>query len=62
MNARFNKQVLLQDYEMLSGQQKRLAKGANSMNSPVAADLMVKTYRNWWRKAMKKDGGPWFKR
>ncbi|KAI9206221.1 Rieske [2Fe-2S] iron-sulfur domain-containing protein [Polychytrium aggregatum] len=55
----FIKKILMEDYAMLTGQQERLAMGANAMNSPVAADLMIKTYRNWWRKAMKKN--PWFK-
>ncbi|KAI8835883.1 Rieske [2Fe-2S] iron-sulfur domain-containing protein [Chytridium lagenaria] len=47
-----------EDYAMLVGQQKNLARGANAMNSPVAADIMIKTYRNWWRRAIKKN--PYF--
>ncbi|KAJ3277537.1 hypothetical protein HDU76_010324 [Blyttiomyces sp. JEL0837] len=57
----YNRKVVMEDYAMLIGQQKRLARGANAMNSPVSADLMIKVYRNWWRKAMKKGGGPYFK-
>ncbi|KAJ3313918.1 hypothetical protein HDU76_002530 [Blyttiomyces sp. JEL0837] len=53
--------VVMEDYAMLIGQQKRLEKGANAMNSPVAADLLIKVYRNWWRKAMRRNGGPYFK-
>ncbi|KAJ3177521.1 hypothetical protein HK101_010219 [Irineochytrium annulatum] len=53
--------IVMEDYEMLKGQQERLAQGASAMNAPVAADLMINTYRNWWRKAMRRDGGPWFK-
>ncbi|KAJ3095204.1 hypothetical protein HDU97_007155 [Phlyctochytrium planicorne] len=52
--CRYNYKVTFEDYAMLVGQQKRLARGANAMNSPVAADILIKTYRNWWRKAMKK--------
>ena len=37
---------------------KRLSKGADAMNCPVASDLMIKIYRNWWRITMKKN--PWF--
>ncbi|KAJ3030682.1 UNVERIFIED_CONTAM: hypothetical protein HDU68_008209 [Siphonaria sp. JEL0065] len=60
-NPSYTRKILMEDYEMLKGQQERLAAGANAMNSPVAADLMIKTYRNWWRKVMKReDGGPWF--
>ncbi|KAI9345654.1 Rieske [2Fe-2S] iron-sulfur domain-containing protein, partial [Obelidium mucronatum] len=60
-NPSYVRKILMEDYEMLKGQQERLAVGANAMNSPVAADLMIKTYRNWWRKVMKReDGGPWF--
>ncbi|KAJ3221730.1 hypothetical protein HK099_003182 [Clydaea vesicula] len=55
---RFIKKVILEDYVMLKGQQEILAFGASAMNSPVSADLMIKVYRNWWRKAMKKK--PWF--
>ncbi|KAJ3276421.1 hypothetical protein HDV01_005044 [Terramyces sp. JEL0728] len=55
---KYNKKIVMEDYAMLKGQQDRLAAGANAMNSPVAADLMIKTYRNWWRLAMKKK--PWF--
>jgi phenylpropionate dioxygenase-like ring-hydroxylating dioxygenase large terminal subunit len=55
---RYNLKVVMEDYAMLTGQQKRLAYGANAMNSPVQADIMIKTYRNWWRKAMKRN--PWF--
>ncbi|KAJ3321548.1 hypothetical protein HDV06_004084 [Boothiomyces sp. JEL0866] len=55
---KYNKKILMEDYAMLKGQQDRLAAGANAMNSPVAADLMIKTYRNWWRSAMKRK--PWF--
>ncbi|KAJ3262594.1 hypothetical protein HK103_000123 [Boothiomyces macroporosus] len=55
---KYNKKIVMEDYAMLKGQQDRLAAGANAMNSPVAADLMIKTYRNWWRAAMKKK--PWF--
>ncbi|KAI9345653.1 Rieske [2Fe-2S] iron-sulfur domain-containing protein [Obelidium mucronatum] len=60
-NPSYVRKILMEDYEMLKGQQERLAVGANAMNSPVQADLMIKTYRNWWRKVMKReDGGPWF--
>ncbi|KAJ3211225.1 hypothetical protein HDU67_004668 [Dinochytrium kinnereticum] len=58
---KYNHKVLMEDYAMLTGQQQRLLRGANAMNSPVAADLMIKTYRNWWRKAIRKNGGPYFK-
>ncbi|KAJ3112847.1 hypothetical protein HDU96_004108 [Phlyctochytrium bullatum] len=58
---KYNHKVLMEDYAMLIGQQQRLLKGANAMNSPVAADLMIKVYRNWWRKAIRKNGGPYFK-
>ncbi|KAI8838116.1 Rieske [2Fe-2S] iron-sulfur domain-containing protein [Chytridium lagenaria] len=58
---KYNHKVLMEDYAMLKGQQERLLKGANAMNSPVAADIMIKTYRNWWRKAIRKNGGPYFK-
>ncbi|KAI8620041.1 hypothetical protein BC830DRAFT_1164842 [Chytriomyces sp. MP71] len=58
----YTKKILMEDYAMLKGQQERLAAGANAMNSPVAADKMIKMYRNWWRKVMRReDGGPWFK-
>ncbi|KAI9338974.1 Rieske [2Fe-2S] iron-sulfur domain-containing protein [Zopfochytrium polystomum] len=57
----YNKKIVMEDYAMLVAQQERLALGANAMNSPVNADLLIKTYRNWWRKAMKVDGGPFFK-
>lgn len=47
---------------MLKGQQDRLIKGANAMNSPVAADSLIKAYRNWWRMAFGKPANqPWFK-
>ncbi|KAJ3078567.1 hypothetical protein HDU99_000519, partial [Rhizoclosmatium hyalinum] len=60
-NPQYTHKILMEDYAMLKGQQDRLLAGANAMNSPVAADLMIKTYRNWWRKVMKReDGGPWF--
>ncbi|KAJ3068785.1 hypothetical protein HDU98_008105 [Podochytrium sp. JEL0797] len=60
-NPSYTRKILMEDYEMLKGQQERLAAGANAMNSPVVADLMIKTYRNWWRKVMKREGGmPWF--
>ncbi|KAJ3289602.1 hypothetical protein HDU79_003906 [Rhizoclosmatium sp. JEL0117] len=60
-NPQYTRKILMEDYEMLKGQQERLAQGANAMNSPVPADLMIKTFRNWWRKVMKReDGGPWF--
>ncbi|KAJ3099391.1 hypothetical protein HDU97_003224 [Phlyctochytrium planicorne] len=58
---KYTHKVLMEDYAMLTGQQVRLLRGANAMNSPVSADLMIKVYRNWWRKAMKKNGGPYFK-
>ncbi|KAJ1553468.1 hypothetical protein HK405_007820, partial [Cladochytrium tenue] len=58
---RYNARVVGEDYAMLKAQQERLALGANAMNSPVAADLLIKTYRNYWRKAMKVNGGPYFK-
>ncbi|ORY51059.1 ISP domain-containing protein [Rhizoclosmatium globosum] len=52
-NPQYTHKILMEDYAMLKGQQDRLLAGANAMNSPVAADLMIKTYRNWWRKVMK---------
>ncbi|KAI8835882.1 hypothetical protein BC829DRAFT_406113 [Chytridium lagenaria] len=55
---KYNSKVTQEDYAMLVGQQKNLAHGANAMNSPVAADIMIKTYRNWWRRAIKKN--PYF--
>ncbi|KAJ3322940.1 hypothetical protein HDV06_002599 [Boothiomyces sp. JEL0866] len=56
--SRMNYKILMEDYEMLKGQQRRLSYGANSMKSPVAADTLIKSYRNWWRIAVKKK--PWF--
>ncbi|KAI8905574.1 hypothetical protein EDD86DRAFT_220138 [Gorgonomyces haynaldii] len=55
----YNRKVVMEDYKMLKGQQERLSAGANAMNAPVQADLMVKTYRNWWR--LSKKTGFWFK-
>ncbi|KAJ3111369.1 hypothetical protein HDU96_005758 [Phlyctochytrium bullatum] len=52
--TKFNYKITMEDYAMLIGQQRNLNFGANAMNSPVSADILIKTYRNWWRKAMKK--------
>ncbi|KAJ3290127.1 hypothetical protein HDU79_003490 [Rhizoclosmatium sp. JEL0117] len=57
-----NRQIIMEDYEMLKGLQERLAEGASGMNSPIAADLMIRTFRNWRKKVNgRQDGGPWFK-
>ncbi|ORY51021.1 ISP domain-containing protein [Rhizoclosmatium globosum] len=54
--------IIMEDYEMLKGLQERLAEGASGMNSPIAADLMIRTFRNWRKKVNgRQDGGPWFK-
>lgn len=54
VNRSFTRKILMQDYQMLKGQTDRLKVGANAMNCPVAADLLNKVYRNWWRLAIKK--------
>ncbi|KND00620.1 uncharacterized protein SPPG_03748 [Spizellomyces punctatus DAOM BR117] len=58
---RFNQRVLYEDYALLKGLQRNLAKGAKALDSRtvVAADGLVVKYRAWWRRAFGRRGKRW---
>ncbi|TPX64902.1 hypothetical protein SpCBS45565_g05563 [Spizellomyces sp. 'palustris'] len=58
---RFNQRVLYEDYALLKGVQRNLAKGAKALDSTtvVAADGLVVKYRAWWRRAFGSRGKRW---
>ncbi|KAJ3186561.1 hypothetical protein HDU85_007381 [Gaertneriomyces sp. JEL0708] len=56
-NRRWIKTVL-QSYNLLLGIQERLKAGARPWNAPIQADLLPRYYREWWKRAVKKEA--WF--
>jgi hypothetical protein len=46
----FSDKIVMQDYELLHGQQLRLEQKAKPWNSPIAVDQLPKTYRLWLQK------------
>jgi chlorophyllide a oxygenase len=45
-----SEKIVFQDYELLHGQQLRLAQGAKPWNSSIQVDQLPKLYRQWFKK------------